>query len=178
MLQQEQPIPDDLDPMRDFERADGLLDSELPVELSFWQRLGVWRWVGLAVIVLGAMAVVLLTVRRRRQVEGLSVAARVYEDLVNWVRHLLRIEPLVHQTPNEYAGVVAQQVPKSREAVERIAGLYVEERFGGRDVSGEEAEAAWRKTRPTLWRSWIQRRLGVVQRFWWRLVPPREPTQP
>jgi transglutaminase-like putative cysteine protease len=173
-----QPIPDDLDPMRDFERADGLLDAELPAELSLWQRLGVWRWVGLGLIVLGIVAIVLLTIRRRRQVEGLSVSARVYEDLVNWVRRLLSIEPLAHQTPNEYAGVVAQQVPRSSQAVERIAGLYVEERFGGKDVSGEEAEDAWRQAWPTLWQRWIQRRLEVVQRFWWRLVPPREPAQP
>jgi transglutaminase-like putative cysteine protease len=172
------PIPDDLDPARRFEEADGLPDTEIGVELSLWQRLGAWKWVGLALIVLGTIAIVLFTVRRRRQIEGLSVAARVYEDLVSWVKHLLRIEPLSHQTPNEYAGVVAQHVPRSRQAVERIAGLYVEERFGGRDVSGEEAEDAWRQTWPTLWQRWIQRRLEVVQRFWWRFVPPTEPTQP
>ncbi len=174
----DRPMPDELDPAYDFERADSLLDAEAAVELSLWQRLGAWKWVGLALIVLGMPAIVLLTVRRRRQIEGLSVAARVYEDLVNWVKRLLRIEPLSHQTPNEYAGVVAQQVPRSRQAVERIAGLYVEERFGGRDVSGEEAEDAWRQTWPTLWQRWIQRRLEVVQRFRWRFVPPREPTQP
>jgi hypothetical protein len=171
-------MPDELDPAYDFERADSLLDAEAGVELSLWERLGAWKWVGLALIVLGTVTIVLLIVRRRRQIEGLSVAARVYEDLANWVKHLLRIEPLSHQTPNEFAGVVAQQVPRSRHAVERIAGLYVEERFGGRDVSGEEAEDAWRQTWPTLWQRWIQRRLAVVQRFWWRLVPPREPTRP
>jgi transglutaminase-like putative cysteine protease len=169
-----QPTLDELVPERGLEREEGLMGSGPGAERSFWQRLGAWKWVGLAAIVLGAVAVVLLTTRRRRQIEGLSVAARVYEDLVNWVRHLLRIEPLAHQTPNEYAGVVAQQVPRSRPSVERIAGLYVEERFGGRDVSSEEAEDAWRQTWPTLWQRWIQRRLGVVQRFWWRLVPPKE----
>jgi transglutaminase-like putative cysteine protease len=176
--EQQQPIPDDLDPMRDFERAGGLLGPEPPEELSLWQRLGVWKWVGLALIVLGAVAIALYTIRRRRQIEGLSVAARVYEDLVNWVRRLLRIEPMAHQTPNEFAGIVVQQVPRSRQAVERIAGLYVEERFGGKDVSGDEAEDAWRQTWPTLWQRWIQRRLEVVQRFRWRFVPPKEPAQP
>ncbi len=178
ILERDQPIPDDLDPMRDFERADGLLDSEGLAEPSLWQRLGIWKWVGLVVIVLGTVALALLAVRRRRRIEGLTVAARVYEDLVSWVRSLLRIEPLVHQTPNEYAGLVAQQVPRSRQAVERIAGLYVEERFGGRDVSGQEAEDAWRQTWPALWRRWIQRRVEVVQRFGGRLAPPSEPSQP
>ncbi|MEJ2734718.1 MAG: transglutaminase domain-containing protein [Anaerolineae bacterium] len=175
---QDRPMPDELDPAYDFERAQSLLDAEAAAELSLWQRLGAWKWVGLALIIPGTVTIVLLTVRRRREIEGLSVAARVYEDLVNWVKHLLRIEPLSHQTPNEYAGIVAQQVPRGRQAVERIAGLYVEERFGGRDVSGEEAEDAWRQTWPTLWQRWIQRRLDVVLRFWWRFVPPREPTQP
>jgi hypothetical protein len=128
-------------------------------------------------VVVGMVAITLLTIRRRRRFEGLSVVERVYEDLVDWVQRLLRIEPLAHQTPNEYAGVVAQQVPRGRQAVERIAGLYVEERFSGKDSSGADAQVAWRQVWPTLWHRWIERRLEILQRFRRRFSPPVEPPQ-
>jgi hypothetical protein len=134
--------------------------------------------VAIGLVALGAVSVVVLAVYRRRQVAGLSVTERVYEDLVNWVRRLLRIEPLAHQTPNEYAGAVARHAPRSREAVERIAGLYVEERFSGRQVSGSKAEVAWRHAWPALWRRWLERRVERLLRFWWKFVPPKNPAEP
>jgi transglutaminase-like putative cysteine protease len=139
-----------------------------------WQRLRLWGWVLLSLPILGAAGFGVLAVRRRRHIEGLSAAERVYEDLVSWVRRLLRIEPLAHQTPLEYAAVVSQHVPKGQPAVERIAGLYVEERFGGRAVSGADAEAAWSQAWPVLCRRWLERRLERVRRIWWLLVPPQE----
>ena len=122
-------------------------------------------------------ASLILVLRRRRRVEDLSVIERVYEDLVNWVRRLLRIEPLAHQTPLEYAGIVSQQVPRGRQAVEQIAGLYVEERFSGKGIPDAPAEAAWREAWPALWRRWLGRRLDRLQRFWWRFFPPKNPPE-
>jgi transglutaminase-like putative cysteine protease len=148
-----------------------------PEPESFLQRLG--RWGGF-LLALGAGVLVfaaLLMVRRRRRIEGLSVPERVYEDLVNWVRRLLGLRPLAHQTPHEYAGSVAWLVPQGRQAIERITDLYVEERFGARAVSGEEAEDAWRRTVPLLWRQWVRRlgqRLGNL-RFKLIKASPPEP---
>ena len=115
---------------------------------------------------------------RRRQIVGLSVTERVYDDLVTWVRHLLHIEPLAHQTPNEYAGTVARYAPRGREAVEQIAGLYVEERFSGRQISDSNAEIAWRQAWPALWHRWLERRTERLLRLWWKFVPPKPSAEP
>jgi hypothetical protein len=128
----------------------------------------------LGLVVLAIVLTVVLAAGRRRRIAGLSVPERVYEDLVNWVRRLLRIEPLAHQTPNEYAGAVARYAPKVREAVQKIAGLYVEERFSGRQVSGSNAEVAWRQAWPVLWRRWFERRVERLLRIWWKFVPPKD----
>jgi hypothetical protein len=116
--------------------------------------------------------------RRRRQIEGLSVAERVYHDLVGWVRRLLHIGPLSHQTPYEYAGVIGQVIPAGREAVTRIASLYVEERFGGKVVSDQEAEGAWQEAKPALRRRWLQylseRAKAVLRRLLGRPLPDPE----
>lgn len=154
--------------------ADDLGPFPTPEPLSLWQRLGVWGWLVLGLMVLAVVLAVILVARRRRQIAGLSVPERVFEDLVNWVRRLLRIEPLAHQTPNEYAGAVAQHAPKGREAVERIVGLYVEEQFSDRRVSGSNAEAAWREAWPALWHRWFEQRMEGLLRFWWRFVPPKD----
>jgi transglutaminase-like putative cysteine protease len=140
----------------------------------FWQRIGPWGWLVVGLLILGMVASLTLVVRRRRRVEGLSAIERVYEDLVNWVRRLLRIEPLAHQTPLEYAGIVSQQVPRGRQAVEQIAGLYVEERFSGKGIPDAPAEAAWREAWPALWRRWLGRRLDRLQHFLRRFTPPGE----
>jgi hypothetical protein len=162
--------------MIDMERAEGLLDPFPTEPANLWQRLGWWRWFGLALLVLGASAAAILAIRRQRQIEGLSVAERVYLDLVGWARRLLGVEPLAHHTPNEYAAVLTEQVPRGRGPVARIAELYVAERFGGKVVPGARAENAWQQVWPDLWRSWLERRLGALRRLWWRLVPPKRPT--
>lgn len=160
----------------DFELdIDGYVSGSAPLPKPLWQRIGWGGWLSLAVVALSLVGFVVFTVRRRRHMAGLSVAERVYEDLVSWVQRLLHIEPLAHQTPNEYAGEVVRQVPRGRQAVERIAGLYVEERFGGKPVPEAEAEGAWQQAWPALWLRWLERRLERVRRFWWRFVPPKNP---
>jgi transglutaminase-like putative cysteine protease len=154
--------------------ADAMGPLTPPEPLSLWQRVGLWGWVVLGLVVLAIVLTVVLAAGRRRRIAGLSVPERVYEDLVNWVRRLLRIEPLAHQTPNEYAGAVARYAPKVREAVQKIAGLYVEERFSGRQVSGSNAEVAWRQAWPVLWRRWFERRVERLLRIWWKFVPPKD----
>jgi hypothetical protein len=165
----------DRERMFDEEMGSGSLEPLLPPEpLPLWQRAGLWGWVVLGLLVLASVSVLVYAANRRRQVAGLSVAERVYEDLVHWVRRLLRIEPLAHQTPNEYAGTVARYAPQGREAVERIAGLYVEERFSGREISDTSAQVAWQEAWPLLWRRWFEKRVERLLRIWWKFVPPKD----
>ncbi len=164
-------IRDEIDP--DL-LGSGLQDVSLPL----WRRIGPWGWIALALMVLLAGALVIFSVQRRRRLEGLSVAERVYEDLVDWVRRLLRIEPLAHHTPNEYAGLVARHVPRGQQAIEQIAGLYVEERFGDRSVSSAHVEVAWRHAWPAIWSRWAERRLERLWHFRRLFVPPKEPPAP
>jgi len=106
-----------------------------------------------------------------------SAAERVYHDLVEWVRRLLQISPLAHQTPYEYAQVVSRRVPQGQAAVRRIAEMYVEERFGGKTIPAQVAAEAWRQARPALWHSglrhWATRLRNLRLRL--RPVPPPPP---
>ena len=165
------PVPDD------FERGfDIVMPTPEPVPLA--ERLRQWGPIVLIVAALVALVAMVLTVLRRRQIAGLSVVERVYEDLVMWVRRLLRLEPLAHQTPHEFAGAVAQQVPRGQDAVVQIASLYVQERFSGSAVSGKEAESAWSLARPAIWRRWLALRFEVIRRFWRYLVPEKPAQTP
>jgi hypothetical protein len=139
--------------------------------VPFWERIGLGGWLALSLSVVCLGAVASFSIRRRRQTEGLSVAERVYSDLVQWAMRLLRVRPLGHQTPHEYAGEVAGAVPKRRSEIERIADLYVQERFGGKTVRGEDVEVAWRLTWPALWRRWFERKTDWVRRVWKHLFP-------
>jgi len=144
---------------------------------SLWQRVG--RKVGLALcgLALVLVGLALTFVHRRRRLRGLSAAERVYHDLVEWVRRLLQISPLAHQTPYEYAQVVSRRVPQGQAAVRRIAEMYVEERFGGKTIPAQVAAEAWRQARPALWHSglrhWATRLRNLRLRL--RPVPPPPP---
>ncbi len=179
--------------LRNFDRELPLPDEEMMGDLpeqnlsqdeppSKW--LVLWRsarrWLlplfGSSALCLGI--VVFLTVRRRRQIEGLSVAERVYFDLVNWVRRLLNIRPLAHQTPLEFADSVSGIMPRGRGAIERIADLYVRERFGAKSVPADDAEGAWRETWPLLWHRWSQRVREGVRGLGQRLFPKKKNVSP
>jgi len=121
------------------------------------------RWLGgLSLASVLAGLAILWTLRERR-LRGLNLVERVYGRLCNFARRL-GIEHQEHQTPYEYAAALIAALPEGRDPVQRIAELYVRERFSGREVSGQEAEKAWRNLRPILWRRWLQRRLERFQR--------------
>ncbi len=167
------PIP--LDDMIDLERGpSGEALEAKPQWILLLERLRGLAWVLLGLGSSGLIAVTVFRVHRERRLAGLSSAERVYSELVSWVRRLLRLEPLAHQTPHEYAGVVGERVPQGRLAVEQIAGFYVEERFGGRDISAEHADDAWQQAWSALWRGWIEQKTDRLRCIWWKFVPPKE----
>ena len=161
-----------LDEERDDYLDPSLLDAESGSG-AWWEGVSAWVFWAVGLLAALLLAGLVLALRRRRRMEGLSSAERVYEDLVMWVRRLLHLEPLIHQTPHEFAGVVAQQVPRSQDAVQQIASLYVQERFSGTPVSEEEAEGAWGEARPAIWRRWFGLRFDAIKRFWRILVPAK-----
>ncbi|HSJ55482.1 MAG TPA: transglutaminase domain-containing protein, partial [Anaerolineae bacterium] len=146
-LQRQQPLIDD-ESLRELPDT-GLLSETAAAR---WERLRPWAVAALLLGASGLVAYALFSARRKRRNENLSAAEQVYDDLVFWVRRLLRVEPLAHQTPNEYAGVVVQNVPRGRGPVERIVSFYVEERFGGKRTSAEETVPVWEETWQALWR--------------------------
>jgi transglutaminase-like putative cysteine protease len=171
-------LPRNLDDLMDAEADRVPLQPAAAPKRTLWQQIGRWGAPILAFLAAILVVLALFAIRRQRRIEGLSVVERVYEDLVEWVRRLLRIEPLTHQTPHEYAAVVAQCVPQGCQSFEQIVGLYVEERFGHKIVPAAEAEVAWQQARVALWHRWIGRRIDRLRHVWRRFVPPTEPQQP
>lgn len=142
---------------------------------TLWKRIGRLAWLSVALAALGLGLTALLMYRRHRRIEGLSIAERVYEDLVDWVRRLLSISPLAHQTPNEYGDAVGRFLPAGRRSVKRIVDTYVGYRFGGQAADDGQLDDAWRETKKALWRRWLQRRGEVLASLSRRLVPFASP---
>ncbi|MFC2037015.1 DUF3488 and DUF4129 domain-containing transglutaminase family protein [Chloroflexota bacterium] len=163
------------------QRIEDLFDPEIfgsltePTPEPLLQRVGRWSGLALALIAPILAIVALLAIRRHRRIEGLTVAERVYDDLVNGARRLLGITPLAHQTPNEYGDAVVQVLPAGRKPVVRIIDTYVGYRFGGRPVDGDEVEGAWRETRKALWLRWLQRQVEKVRAIPHRILPVAAP---
>ncbi len=144
--------------------------STPPLE-TLWTQVRPWVGLALLLAALFLLPAMLISVRRRQRMAELSLIERVYQDLVDWVQHLLKLHPLAHQTPHEYASDLSQLMPQGRVAVERITDLYVQERFGGKAINEEDVEGAWQETRSALWRRWLSLRVENVHRRLSRWVP-------
>jgi len=155
------PIPDDM--MED--RADMERYSSLPSapRRSLWQQYRYWLLGALGGAALVSAAIAALRLRRRRRIQGLSVAERVYEDLTRLAGRLFQVKPLAHQTPHEYGALVAETVLAGQQPVGQIVDAYVGYRFGGRTEAGEEVEEAWQAAQRDLWGSWMQRQRQKLQ---------------
>jgi transglutaminase-like putative cysteine protease len=121
------------------------------------------RWLGALILLSIPAGLVALWAWRERKQKGLNLVERVYERLCSFARRL-GIQFQRHQTPYEYAAALSTAIPEGQGPVQRIADLYVRERFSGREVSGQEAGEAWQSLRPILWRSWLRRKLERLQR--------------
>lgn len=151
------------------------IPAPTPTPEPFIHQVGRFSGWILGLLALVTLVVTLFVSRRRRQRAGFSVAEWTYASLVTWVRRLFHLSPLAHQTPYEYAAVVNDALGREQPAVEQIADYYVQERFGGKTVPGEQIEKIWSKTWPGLIRRRIEQRVEAVQRIWRRLtLPPEE----
>jgi len=121
------------------------------------------RWLGGLILLSIPAGLAAFWTLRERKLRELNLVERVYERLCRFARRL-GIKLQQHQTPYEYAAALITAVPEGQDPVQRIADLYVRERFSGREVSGQEAGEAWQSLRPILWRSWLQRKLERLQR--------------
>jgi transglutaminase-like putative cysteine protease len=94
--------------------------------------------------------VALFFIRLWRDVAGLSPAAATYVRLgrmAAWAG----LGQGAHVTPYEYAGELRRSLPDRRDAVDRIVGAYVAERYRpGETQAADELEQDWRALRPSL----------------------------
>jgi hypothetical protein len=100
---------------------------------------------------------------------GLSPAAKVYEQMRR-LGAFLGVRHRAHQTPVEYGHSLVSMVAQGREQVLRLAGLYVKQRFSGKELTeAEELELQerWRQLRYALWRQALTAR-----------IPKRKPRRP
>jgi len=150
----DEPIPDDdVFP----EDRGGFASGQAP------RRWQVVRWLGGLILLSIPAGLAAFWTLRERKLRELNLVERVYERLCSFARRL-GIKLQQHQTPYEYAAALITAVPEGQVPVQRIADLYVRERFSGREVSGQEAGEAWQSLRPILWRRWLQRKLERLQR--------------
>jgi len=150
----EEPIPDDDVFPGDRDRS---IASRTP-----WRQQAV-RWLGGLILLAIPTGLAAFWAWRERKQKGLNLVEQVYERLCNFARRL-GIQFQRHQTPYEHAAALSTAIPEGQGLVQRIADLYVRERFSGREVSGQEAGEAWQNLRPILWRSWLRRKLERLQR--------------
>jgi transglutaminase-like putative cysteine protease len=116
-------------------------------------------------VCVGVAGVGLWYLQWRRRVEETSRVGRIYRRMCSYAG-LLGVKGETFQTPHEYASLVVQRVPESTPHAERIAELYVRDRFA-RGALGKpeerDADEAWEAMRPLVWRGLLHRIPELVQ---------------
>ncbi|HUS71047.1 MAG TPA: transglutaminaseTgpA domain-containing protein [Anaerolineae bacterium] len=143
----------------------------VPVATTIGQR-SAWPLAAIAVLAagVGAGAVTWRQLKRRRA-EDVSRVGRIYRRMCDYAR-LAGAKGAAHQTPYEYAALVAQRIPQTTPYVQQIATAFVRDRFGPPTVTREgemAAERAWGTLRPIVLRRLVTRIPGLVLSAWrWR----------
>jgi hypothetical protein len=72
--------------------------------------------------------------------------------------HWLRVKLAPWQTPYEQAQALSKIMPRSEPAIDRVANLYVYERYGRGEPEPLEAQLTWRSLRGPMWWAGVKRR--------------------
>lgn len=121
-----------------------------------------WPWIigGAALVVVIAAAAVTMYVyevrgSNRRAPRGGEWAFARMARMAQW----LRVKLLPWQTPYEQAQTLSKIMPRSEPAIERVANLYVHERYGRGEPELQEAQLTWRSLRGPMWLTGLKRRI-------------------
>jgi transglutaminase-like putative cysteine protease len=156
------PPPVDLNPAdlsSDWQEPTGTAETEPTAITTSGPALPGWldrflqvvqTLLALALIVVGALALLWW-----RGVRGLRGAERWY-GRAQWLGRWLGVRGTPTTTPREFAGAVARAAPEAAQPVQVLADLYMQERYGGRPPTGNQAAGAerqWQRFRAALLRA-------------------------
>ncbi|MFN8471640.1 MAG: DUF3488 and transglutaminase-like domain-containing protein [Anaerolineae bacterium] len=141
-----------------------LLERELGgsnVDLSGLENQSFLPYKTVALVLLALIVVVGLAIAGfwavwNKDLRGLNPVDSMWEQVLRFVR-MLGIPTSASLTPNEVAHAVGDAVPETREDIDKIADVYVRQRFSGRDVPSDESKGmlqTWARTQKVLWRRW------------------------
>lgn len=167
-LPPDRPNPDDFDDLTPDHGRGPITPITLEPPAIRWLRANWPKLAALAVVLLGSGAAALLIRWRRREFyRRPELLARLFDVLGRWADRL-RIPWLASQTPRERAAAFNQTVPEAAPTVERLADLFVAERYG-RQPPRQDALAGliadWERLGPALWKRWLSLQLAGVHRL-------------
>jgi transglutaminase-like putative cysteine protease len=90
----------------------------------------------------------------------------------------LRVKLSPWQTPYEQAQTLSQIMPHNEATIERVANLYVRERYGRGEPEPLEAQLVWRSLRRPMWWTGFKRRLPRSRPSLRRIFRRTKPVRP
>lgn len=149
------------------------LGSSTSSQASSQRVVSILMTVALAVIglaLLGGSAWIGMRVYEERGVaRNLSTGGTWIFARLTRMAHWLRVKLNPAQTPYEQAQAIGQAVPLGSADIERVAALYVQERYGRANADLNEARALWQRLRKPIWLMGLRRRLPHWDFSWQRL---------
>ncbi len=109
---------------------------------------------------LAALALALKAIWLELEPPELPPAARLYLRLLRMGR-LAGGKPSLYQTPHEYAGKLARLLPDKAEALESLAGFYLQERFSPEPPDEEAMANLWKEIFPSLLLALLKQRRSI-----------------
>jgi transglutaminase-like putative cysteine protease len=123
------------------------------------------NWIGMLMVAVIAALVAggWWLLRRRKSVlfRDSELVARLFGLLEHWAARLRVPWPASH-TPLEHATELGGHLPEGAPAINRLARLFVAERYGRQQPSSEALAGSaedWLRLEPLLWKRWLRRML-------------------
>ena len=140
----------------------GELDNSSSFALWLSRLVRSGRTVGAIVLGLSLLAGIGWVVWRVLEPRRLTPAQRAYYRLTRFSHALVGSGPNPQQTPYEYAGFLATEVPYAGDHIRSLVTLYVQDRFATTVSESDSAQALelWRKVLPSLLRRSVERVAG------------------